>query len=81
MTRIIGQNLQSQLLLHIQQKKKKKGKQAKKTKQQAEQTHNFPVSILVFVCDSYIFCDSYTNMLSYGELKSTSTSYMLYEYE
>ena len=31
---------------------------AKQTEQQAEQTHNLIMSILVFIRDSYLFCDS-----------------------
>ena len=39
-------------------KKEKLHTQAKKTEQQAEQTHNLLINILVFVCDSYLFCAS-----------------------
>ena len=55
--------------------KRKKARKQKRQRKQAEQTHNLLLNILMFVCESYLFCDSW-NMLSYGETKSR-TSYVL----
>ena len=58
MTRIIHQNLQTQLLLLHLERKGKYDTSAKNTEQKADQTHNPLDDILVFVRESYLFCDS-----------------------
>ena len=35
-----------------------KKEERKRQRQQAKQTHNLLLGIVVFVCDSYLFCDS-----------------------
>ena len=47
-----------------------------KKSQQAKQTHNLLVSIVVFVCESYLFCDS-VYMLNKGESQSTTSCVVL----
>ena len=49
--------------------------------QQAKETHNFLVSILVFVRDSYLFCASCVCMLSCGESKSITNIIHVVKYE
>ena len=44
-------------MIRLPRKRKKKEK-AKKREQQAEETHNLRMSILVVVRLSYLFCDS-----------------------
>ena len=41
-------------LLHLQKRRKKKTK----TKTAKKQTHNLLLSIVAFVCESYLFCAS-----------------------
>ena len=49
MIRVTHQNLQPKLLLHLQKKRKKK-----RQSQQAKETHNLLLSIVVFVRKSYL---------------------------
>ena len=52
--RIIHQNLQSYVMFqHLQEREERKSQ-----RQQTKQTHNFLVSIVVFIRESYLFCDS-----------------------
>ena len=44
-------------------------KEKRQTEQQAEQTYNLLVSILVFACDSYLFCAAYMCTLIYAKSK------------
>ena len=50
-SRIIHQSLQLLLVVHSQKKEERK-----RQVQQENQTHNLLLSIVVFVCELYLFC-------------------------
>ena len=77
--RIIQQNLQSELLLNLQRKKKEK-EEIKEKKRQAKQAHNLLLSVVVFVCNSYIFFNSFI-VLDYILIGMSTMSTSDFEYE
>ena len=56
---------------------KKEERKRQRQRQQAKQTLNLLLSIIVFVCESYLFCVSCIRMLSYGKSKSTTSCILL----